>query len=501
MTRRRTIPYNQTAAPPLEPPKLFRARHHDHTQRSLEVFSMSEQTGAQKLARWVVGLRYQDLSSEVMRHVSRCMLDTLGVQIRGATLPWVQPVYQYVRSIGGTGSGTVTYYGDRLAAPYAAYANSAFSYSCELQHHGSPESAHPGVIVVPTVQALGEQLGSTGQEIASAMVAGYQVQGVLGAALFQPTFKLYYNGKTRHFHPQGILGVFSAAAAAGKLLKLSEEQLTHAFAIAGSHASTILEYDQAGGEVKRIHGAIAARSGMQSAFLAKAGLTGPLSVFEGRHGFFAAFGGAQADSDQLFSDIGQQPYCITRCRFRVYPTIGSTHNALDIINDLIEENAFDHRDVESIRVGMRERAITHVTTITRPHDVISAQASLGFSLGVRMVKGSNNLEMYIDPKLWRNPEVLAIADKLEAYPLENEAAPRTTRLTIKFKNGQVLEKEQGHARGSEKRPFSQEIIEGKFKSLAGVSMSPDRMEQIIQTVAQLDQLPSISKLVPLLQKQ
>jgi hypothetical protein len=80
--------------------------------------------------------------------------------LRGATLPWVQPAYLYARSIGGNDVATMSYHGERVHAPYAAYANSVFSYSCELQHHGSPGSAHVGVIVVPVVQALGEQHGN-----------------------------------------------------------------------------------------------------------------------------------------------------------------------------------------------------------------------------------------------------------------------------------------------------------------------------------------------------
>ena len=107
-------------------------------------------TVASRLARWVTGLKYESLSPEVIFQAKRCMLDTLGVQIRGSTLPWIQPVYRYIRSLGGREEATVTYHGDRLSAPYAAYANSTFSYSCELQHHGSFGSAHTGVIVVPT---------------------------------------------------------------------------------------------------------------------------------------------------------------------------------------------------------------------------------------------------------------------------------------------------------------------------------------------------------------
>src|SRR6185503_5742442 len=110
----------------------------------------------------------------------------------------------------------------------------------ELQHHGSFGSAHTGVTVIPAIQALGEKLGSSGRDVIVAMVTGYEVQGRLGAVLFDPVFR-------RHFHPQSLFGVFSAAAAAGKLLDLDETQLAHAFAIAGSHASGTMEYDQAGG--------------------------------------------------------------------------------------------------------------------------------------------------------------------------------------------------------------------------------------------------------------
>jgi 2-methylcitrate dehydratase PrpD len=303
----------------------------------------------------------------------------------------------------------------------------------------------------------------------------------------------------RHFHPQGVFGVFSAAAAAGKLLGLSVEQQAHAFAIAGSHASAILEYDQAGGEVKRIHGAIAARSGIQAAAMAKEGLTGPLSVFEGQRGIYASFGGGESDPETLFAGLGR-PYCITQCRFRVYPTIGSCHNALDIVNDLVRAHPFGARDVEKIRVGMRELSVMHVTSISRPHDVISAQASLGYSLGVRLVKGGNDLELYIDPALWRDPEVLAVADKLEAYTLTDAARPRMTKVEIFLKGGKVLAGEQEDARGSETLPFGRDVIEDKFRRLACVLLPPDRAEAILRGVSGLEQLPSLSQLVPLMRR-
>ena len=451
--------------------------------------SHAEETLALRLGRWVRDLTFDDLTPDTVRHAKRALLDTLGVQVRGATLPWVHPVYRYVSRAFGPGEASVTYHGDRLSAPYAAYVNSAFSYSCELQHHGSYGSAHTGVIVVPAVQALAESLGANGTDMITAMVAGYEVQGRLGAVLFGPANR-------RHFHPQGLLGVFSAAAVTGKLIGLAAEQLAHAFAIAGSHASTILEYDQAGGEVKRIHGAIALRSGMQAAFLAQEGLTGPLSVFEGKRGIFASFGGGEVDAQLPFFEFGR-PYCITRCRYRIYPTIGSCHAALDAVNDLLAEHRFTHGDVEGLRVGMSEFAVQHVTTVKRPHDVISAQASLGFSLGLLLVKGSNDLEWYMDPASWRDPAVLAIVDKLEAYSLDDEAHPHRTRVDIRLKSGQTLSSELDDARGGEATPFNDEVMAAKFRRLAA-ALPAERVERLMQLIGQLEELDSIGPLVPLL---
>ena len=299
-----------------------------------------------------------------------------------------------------------------------------------------------------------------------------------------------------------------AAAAAGKLLGLNAEQQANAFAIAGSHASGILEYDQAGGEVKRIHGAIAARSGIQSAFLAKEGLTGPPTVFEGRRGIFASFCGGKASPELVFADIGQ-PYCITRCRFRIYPTIGSCHNTLDIVNDLLQAHPFDYRDVENIKVGMRELSVLHVGTARRPHDVMSAQASLGYSLGVRLVKGSNDLEMYIDPALWRDPEVLAVADKLQAYPLHTlpeytqkvKAHPHMTKVEIKLKDGRVLTGEQEDARGSRFAAIQRRSPGNQVPQLWPAHCCRGiRWSKSCAPWRAWRHLPSVAQLVPALQK-
>ena len=93
----------------------------------------------------------------------------------------------------------------------------------------------------------------------------------------------------RHFHPTSLTASFAAAAVAGGLYHLTEDQLVHAFGICGSQAGGIIEYLADGSWTKRLHPGWAAHAGVAAVILARAGFTGPETVFEGAHGFYQAF--------------------------------------------------------------------------------------------------------------------------------------------------------------------------------------------------------------------
>ena len=88
----------------------------------------------------------------------------------------------------------------------------------------------------------------------------------------------------RGYHALKVpIGVFIAAAAAGKILCLDPEQMTHA--LAGSHAGGTMEYYKAAARCKRLHngyGTAVRRAPFSAvgAYLA----TGPPTIFEGERG-------------------------------------------------------------------------------------------------------------------------------------------------------------------------------------------------------------------------
>jgi 2-methylcitrate dehydratase PrpD len=205
-----------------------------------------------ELARHATRLRYEDIPPEVIEKAKDCILDQIGVELIGSTLEWNKIAYRYVLEMGGRAESTIVNYGTRVPTLDAAFVNATFGQGCELDDVGFAAGGHLGAATVPVALALAEKDRASGKDVLSAVVAGCDVMYRLLLAV-RPS-----SGK-RGFHSHGIGGPFGAMVTASRLLRLSNDQMLHAFGIAGSHSSGTMEYDQTGGEVKRVHAGVAAR--------------------------------------------------------------------------------------------------------------------------------------------------------------------------------------------------------------------------------------------------
>ena len=189
----------------------------------------AQSTVSQRLAEWVVGLRFEELPREVVDRATWLILDNLGVQLLGAGLPNVQPVRALAAALGGKPEAT-SVLGGRLSAPQAAWLNGTLGHSAEFDD-AHMAAWHTGSAVVPAALALAEREGSSGRELLTAVVAGVQVRGILGSVAGRGMLAAGWHGSK-------VLGVFGSAAAAGRLLGLNSSALAHAFGIAASDAAS-----------------------------------------------------------------------------------------------------------------------------------------------------------------------------------------------------------------------------------------------------------------------
>jgi 2-methylcitrate dehydratase PrpD len=455
-------------------------------------------TLVERLAERLDGIRYEVLPADVIDRAKLCLLDQLGIQLFGTTVEQVQPGVRLARSIGGTPESSVPLSAGRLPAPYAAYAASALGHSCEFDDvHGL--CGHPGVTVIPVVLAVGEKLGVSGAAALTALVRGYEAMCLSCGPVHRGTLN-------KGWHPVKVSGVFGASAAAASLMLLDPRITAQAFTIAASDASGTMEYDRSGGEVKRLHPAMAARSGIQAALLAADGLTGPLTIMEGQRGILRLFGDG---SEPQIDEVWGTEYHIRDINFKLYPTVVTHQSSIEAVRHLLESEHFTVGDVDKITVSVPSWAVLHGGETGEPHDMISAQFNLGFSLAVRVVRGSNALQLYRDPEQWSDSEIRSISSRVTVQALPEALSEPSRQSTVgslaetlvqvDLKDGRQLSRRQRSFRGHAAEPAQFADIEGKFLTLVDGIVPASRAREIIRVVSVIEDVADIRELTALLQ--
>jgi 2-methylcitrate dehydratase PrpD len=451
----------------------------------------SAETVAQKLGAFVCQLEYERLPGEVIKKTKELLLDQLGCQILGSTVEWNEAIYKFVKENKPGGPASIVNYGDKVPVDDAAFVNGTFGQGCELDDYYDQGGGHPGAASIPVAMALGEKKHVDGKTLISAIATGYEIGWRVGRGLLPQLMR-------RGFHSQGVIGVFIAAATAGKILQLNPNQMVNTFAIAGSHACGTMEFDQSGGEVKRMHTGLACSGGIRSAMLAGMGLTGPSTIFEGERGILKVFGG-ECNTEPITKGLGSE-FAVMHGAIKRFPVNASQHSPIELLDKLVEENGIRAEEVQKIEVGVNEGVIMHGGTIYEPKEVIEAQFSLRFSLAIRLLKSSNELRLYVDPKLWRDPEVLEAARKIHLF--SDSTAKGELRFACKMRialsNGRVIEGYLAYPRGTARNPLSREDVQQKFVVLGAGVLPKERLDRIVDEVEKIDAKDDISSLIHLM---
>jgi 2-methylcitrate dehydratase PrpD len=303
----------------------------------------------------------------------------------------------------------------------------------------------------------------------------------------------------RGFHPVTAIGPYASAAVVGKLLNFDAPLMLNAISIAGSHCSGLVEFNQTGGSVKRIHSGIAAVGGIRAALLARAGLTGPPTVLEGKKGFWHAFCD-DPHPEKLVSNLGTD-FALMGTSFKMYACCHDIQAAIDGTSKIVKEHNIRPDDIEEIIMGANRNSVVNVGAIRKPQEVTAAQFSAAFSLAMCVVKDGNGFYDYTEENL-KDPDIKKLAERVRleldkevdaAYP-----ATRAARVTIKLKNGTSHQEKLDGPKGSPENPVARNEVVSKFRNLTGMILSGDRVEKIIKSVEELDDLGNISTLCKML---
>jgi 2-methylcitrate dehydratase PrpD len=445
-----------------------------------------------ELARFVSQLTYGNLPPDVREKTKELILDQLGCQLAGCTLPWSKQAYEFVADYKGLREeGTVVKYGLRTSVQDASFVNACFGHGFMGDDTDPVCHAHLGSIIVPAALAMGERERITGKEFINAVVAGYEVASRIGAAA---PF-----AETRGFHPGPIFGPFGAAACVGTILGFDENRMLDTLGIAGSHSSGLMEYSKSGGTVNRLHAGMAAQGGVRAALLAQRGFSGPATILEGERGFLGAFSG-ECVLEEITRGLGRK-FRVLLIELKAYSCCGTSGTTIDAVSAIRNKQRIDPKEIEEIIVHASPATFRLTGSIAEPRDITSAQFSGAFGIALSLVKGGNTFREYCEENL-RDPEALNLTKKtrfvldetLEKVPKSDNPA----KVLIRMRDGSSYEKTVYAAKGSILNPMKRGEVDQKFREHASAVFPSRKVESIIETVSRLDSIENICALMELL---
>lgn len=444
----------------------------------------------QNLATFLSGLIFGDLPDAVVERAKMCLLDFLGVALRGSDTPTASDFYRFVRGFGGVPEAIVIRYGDRLPCPHAALINGFMAHGLELDDGHIVGHVHPGVTAIPAALAVGEKIGVSGKDLITAIVSGYETVIRVGDAV---TPSAIYD---RGIHAPGLVGAFGAAAAVGSLLKLDAAKMAHAIGNCCLSAVSPFQAFTEGAAVKDIYGGWPSFVGTFAAQMAHEGFSGPAKLFEGPKGFCRNVANVY-DVEKITKDLGTQ-WRILETYFKKHASCSFSHTTMDAVLDIVESHRVAVQDIQ--KVFIKTHRFASDLTEKNPPSLSAKKSSIPYCAALAIMKKRVFLDEF-DLTPSEEKEVSALAQKVTVF-LDPELdrvhaadeARRPSVVEIVLKNGDVFSARKDAAKGWPEDPLSASELRDKFNQLVSGILSGTQSEVLLETVLSLERLSDISQL-------
>jgi len=404
------------------------------------------------------------LPAPVLKQAKVCLLDLVGASLAGAKARGAKILLEFsTQQMGGLKEATVIRANKKLPCVAASLVNGFIANALDIDDGYRKIKGHPGAAVFPTVLAISEKIGATGKELLEALVVGYEVAIRAGEILHS-----HYG----FYHGSGSWGAIASAAAAAKLLGLSEGEVRHALGIAEAFAPLVpemraVEFPSMAPKDGIPWGALV---GTSAALLAQKGFTGIPSLL----------GDSKRNKD-VFT-LGKE-FRMMKLYFKPYPCCRWAHPAIEGLSEIMGSEKLAYKDISKVTIRSFSEAVSLCQTV--PTTVEEAEYHVLFPVAVTAVYGDFTPH-YLDEKYFRDRKILQFMKKmtiLKDMKIQRQFPERcqsevevVTNRDKRFRSGLVA------ARGDFDLPLSEKELEDKFVRMTKEILSQKQIGSIIETV-------------------
>jgi len=453
---------------------------------------MNQQDGTMaQLTRYMSRARTSELPPAVVQRAKHHILDTFAAMVSGSALKPGRLAIAYAEQQGGPPEAQVAASRLRVSAVNAALANGMLAHADETDDTYSQGGLHPGCIMVPAALAMAERENASGADFIRAVVLGYDV-GCRTIRALGGRFAI----RARNHLSFGLGGTMGAAAAAGCLAGVNEEQLAYVLSYGAQQASGIKTFARDTEHIEKafIFGGMAARNGVTAATMVQSGFTGVGDVFSGDGNFFSAYA-ANPDPAEMVTALGSR-FDVMHANIKKYCVGFHIQLPLEGLILLMREHRIAARDVEQVVARVEESGARTVSNRKMP------DINLQYILAVTLLDGDLSAEAAHSLERMKDPEVQELQSRIQILPDPEMSSffPNCNAVVeVTARGGRKFRKQIKTFSGNEDKPLSTEEVEKKAAELLEPVLGAQRSRQLMDAVGRLETIPTIHELRPLLE--
>ncbi|VVD34462.1 Immune-responsive protein 1 [Paraburkholderia dioscoreae] len=448
------------------------------TARSL---TAGETPIARMLAEFAWALEPSALPDELRRKATHHITDAIGLAFASHHFPFAAPALRGFEAAGSRGDATVIGASLTLAPRDAALANGFLIHGLDFDDTHPLSIVHPTVACLPAALAVGEAVDADWDTLLAAYVAGMETAIRIGAAV---------KGGFHHagFHATGIVSHFSSTIVAGKLMGLDVAQLIAAQGIAASTASGVQVFLEEGAWTKRMHPGWGALAGITAAHLAQNGFAGPSRPYEGRFGLFDSHlqqHAADVDSGSIGAGLGEH-WAMLGTAIKPYPVCHFIHGCAEAAL-LLQPGLSNAADIDEVICMLPAPTMPIVAEPAAskilPRSDYEAKFSTQFVVAACLLRGRFGLAE-LEAGSLADPRILQLASKVRCVVDPDTEFPKyfSGRVTVRLNDGSERSEYVPVNLGSGARVLDENAIAAKFRGTAGLRLSPDRVDALLEVL-------------------
>ena len=434
------------------------------------------------LARYALSTRYEDLPAAVIKQTQRALVNFVGVTVGSSRHPAVNISVESLSLVSGSKQASILGRPERFDILNATFINGVASHVFDFDDTHLLTNVHCSGPVASALLAYSEIKPISGREFMNAFYLGIELMCRLSNSIAP-------NHADIGWHVSG-LATLGVAAAIGRLMQLSEQQMIWALGLAASQPVGFR--DSFGSMNKSFNPGRAASNGLFAALLAQKNFTSSDQMIEARVGWANAVS-TRHDYHELLDGLGVR-FETLKNTYKPFACGVVIHPALDAAIQL--KNEYNLRPEQIKAVHLRANPmVLELTGKRTPKTGLEGKFSVYHSVAIALLEGRAGERQYSDEAVQRS-DARSLREKIEVE-IDPKIPKQSGELSITTENGQVLTKFIDNALGSLENPMSDAQLDAKFKDLLIGVLPQSKSDILLGATWHMDQLEKASTLASL----